>query len=140
MTIAITGATGFIGSHTAARLLDRGHGVRALTRGGKALPAGVEAVPGDLVSASDEALAAFCDGADVLVHAAGEIRDEARMEALHLETLLAEISRSHSSAPSPGLLDKVLDATLAALSAEPLGPPLSATLRRQFQGLVIYRQ
>lgn len=84
MTIAITGATGFIGSHTAARLLERGYGVRALTRGGKALPAGTEAVPGDLMSASPQALAAFCDGADVLIHAAGEIRDEARMEALHV--------------------------------------------------------
>lgn len=85
MTIAITGATGFIGSHTAVCLLGRGYHVRALTRGSKALPAGVEAVPGDLLVAPSEALAAFCEGADVLIHAAGEIRDEARMEALHVD-------------------------------------------------------
>ena len=84
MTIAITGASGFIGSHTAAHLVAAGHAVRALTRGGKALPPGVAPVPGDLTAATPDALAAFADGADVLIHAAGEVRDAARMEALHV--------------------------------------------------------
>ena len=84
MRISITGATGFIGSHLAAHLVSHGYTVRALTRGGKALPDGVAEVVGDLTSASPDALAAFVEGADALVHAAGEIQDEGRMEHLHV--------------------------------------------------------
>lgn len=50
--ILVTGATGTVGRHVVAELLDRGHTVRALTRDpGRArasLPAGAEAVRGDL--------------------------------------------------------------------------------------------
>ena len=85
MKIAMTGATGFVGAHAAARLVALGHDVRALTRGGKALPVGVAPVAGDLTSATPDALAAFADGADVLVHVAGELRDPERMQALHVD-------------------------------------------------------
>jgi len=51
--IFITGATGYIGSRLAERLVARGHGVRALVRPNSAerLPAGVTPVLGDAIDA-----------------------------------------------------------------------------------------
>jgi nucleoside-diphosphate-sugar epimerase len=71
---AITGATGFVGSHLATALRDGGHDVACLVRGpalrGARLgAAGCRVVPGDLHDPA--ALAALCDGADVVFHVAG---------------------------------------------------------------------
>ncbi|WP_109509102.1 SDR family oxidoreductase [Nocardioides speluncae] len=54
MTILVTGATGAVGRHLVATLLERGADVRALTRKPEdaALPDGVEVVAGDLADAS----------------------------------------------------------------------------------------
>ena len=57
MSVAlVTGATGFIGGHVAADLMTRGWTVRALVRpesmGSGRLPAGCEAVAGDLRDAA----------------------------------------------------------------------------------------
>ncbi|MER8101340.1 NAD-dependent epimerase/dehydratase family protein [Kitasatospora sp. NPDC094016] len=70
-TVALTGATGFIGSAVLAALTARGAGVRALAR---AVPEGrgpAVWVPGDL--ADGAALAALCEGADVLLHLAARV-------------------------------------------------------------------
>lgn len=86
MIVAITGGTGFIGRKLVARHLARGDTVRVLTRRPwheAALPAGVEAFVGDLAHYAE--LHPFVDQADVLYHCAGEIRDPARMEAVHVE-------------------------------------------------------
>jgi hypothetical protein len=56
------------------------------------------------------------------------------MEALYLENVSAETSLYNNSAPLPSLLDKDLDATWAALSAELLELPPYAALRGQIQG------
>jgi nucleoside-diphosphate-sugar epimerase len=83
--VAITGGTGFIGRKLVQRHLERGDEVRVLTRRAPddaALPGATIHVRGDL--ASGAALQAFVAGAEVLYHCAGEIRDEARMEALHV--------------------------------------------------------
>jgi uncharacterized protein YbjT (DUF2867 family) len=67
--LAITGATGFVGSAVLGEALAQGHQVRALARREQAPRAGVEWVRGDL---SDEAaLAALVEGADAVVHVAG---------------------------------------------------------------------
>lgn len=70
-TVALTGATGFIGRHLAARLAAEGWRVRALARRqaeGLRRP-GVEIVPGSLEDAGS--LRRLLQGADAVVHAAG---------------------------------------------------------------------
>lgn len=73
---AVTGVTGFIGGHLAAELARRGWHVRALVRRmprwNRLAPAPVEAVLGSLEDA--EALEAFVEGADAVVHLAGAIK------------------------------------------------------------------
>jgi nucleoside-diphosphate-sugar epimerase len=71
MIVAITGGTGFVGSHLVDCTLAAGHQVRALTRREQPPRAGVEWISGDL--ASTTALEALVDQADALIHAAGVI-------------------------------------------------------------------
>src|SRR3954464_4849814 len=76
MTVLVTGATGFLGSHVARLLVQRGERVRVLvrtesnTKNLEGLP--VEKVTGDL---RDEAsLRAAVDGADIVYHVAADYR------------------------------------------------------------------
>lgn len=68
-TLAITGATGFVGSAVLDVALAQGHQVRALARREAAPRPGVEWVRGDL--ADSAALAALVAGADAVIHVAG---------------------------------------------------------------------
>ncbi|WP_017666025.1 NAD-dependent epimerase/dehydratase family protein [Porphyrobacter sp. AAP82] len=68
-TLAITGATGFVGSAVLDEALRQGHTVRALARREQAPRAGVEWVRGDL--SDGRALAALVAGADAVIHVAG---------------------------------------------------------------------
>lgn len=68
-TFAITGATGFVGSHTLEAALAAGHRVRALTRRDQPLREGVDWVRGDLGDSA--ALAMLVTGADAVIHVAG---------------------------------------------------------------------
>ena len=91
MRIVITGATGFLGRHTARQLAGTGHSLLCLSRSGT-LPAGLpptDTVQSASVDVMDEAaLDAAFDGQDVLVHAAGvvshSLADAARTTALHI--------------------------------------------------------
>lgn len=92
-TVLVTGASGFLGAHTTARLLDRGHSVRALVRSPERLrehlrPLGVDVdaspidvVRGDMTDAA--AVKAAVAGCDLAVHAAATFsyrrRDGQRM-------------------------------------------------------------
>ncbi len=67
--IAVTGATGFVGSAVLNEALAQGHQVKALARREQAPRAGVEWVRGDLGDTG--ALAALVAGADAVVHVAG---------------------------------------------------------------------
>lgn len=67
--LAITGATGFVGSAVLDEALRQGHTVRALARREQAPRAGVEWVRGDLNDTA--ALATLVQGADAVVHVAG---------------------------------------------------------------------
>ncbi len=67
--LAITGATGFVGSAVLDAALAEGHQVRALVRRPQRERAGVEWVSGDL--ADKAALADLCEGVDAVVHVAG---------------------------------------------------------------------
>lgn len=79
--VAITGGSGFVGRHLVRRHVEAGDRVRLLSRRGTAV-AGAESFRGDL--AAGEVPTAFLDGAHVLYHCAGEIRDESLMERLHV--------------------------------------------------------
>jgi uncharacterized protein YbjT (DUF2867 family) len=82
--LAITGATGFVGSAVLDAALAQGHQVRALARREQAARAGVEWVRGDLGDAA--ALAALITGADAVVHVAGltNTPDPAQFEAANV--------------------------------------------------------
>ncbi len=70
MDVAVVGATGFVGRHLVAHLLDTGHTVRAVSQSGGRLPGWpegpVRAFQADVESGSG--LAAALDGADAVVH------------------------------------------------------------------------
>ncbi|MBT0728192.1 NAD-dependent epimerase/dehydratase family protein [Rosenbergiella australiborealis] len=73
-TVALTGATGFIGSHIVEKLLAAGFQVRALTRSPANLEkkAGLTWVRGSLED--ERSLQTLVSGADIVVHCAGQVR------------------------------------------------------------------
>jgi len=75
LTVAVTGATGFLGEHLLRRLTEAGHRVRILMRGGKALDVGphpITVIPGSIDDSA--ALAKLVEGADIIFHLAGSIK------------------------------------------------------------------
>lgn len=84
MNISITGASGFIGKLLLQQLAATPHALAILSRKhGSAVP-GIRCVQGDLLQ-EDAALHAFADNSDVILHCAGEIKDERLMQQLHVE-------------------------------------------------------
>ncbi len=71
LTLAVTGATGFVGQAVIDHALAQGHRIRALARRPQAEREGVAWVVGDL--ADSAALSALCDGADAVLHIAGAV-------------------------------------------------------------------
>jgi uncharacterized protein YbjT (DUF2867 family) len=80
-TVALTGATGFVGRATVDRLVEAGWHVRALTRSDQAKRSGVTWVNGALDR--PDSLVALCDSANVILHIAGVVNapDAAGFEA-----------------------------------------------------------
>jgi uncharacterized protein YbjT (DUF2867 family) len=83
-TIAVTGGTGFVGSHLLEVARTAGHELRALTRGWRPPEEGIDWVDGALDRA--DSLAKLCDGADAVVHIAGLINgpNRAAFEAVNV--------------------------------------------------------
>jgi nucleoside-diphosphate-sugar epimerase len=71
MRLAITGGTGFVGSHLIDAALAERHNVKALTRRDQPARDGVEWIPGDFDAR--DALHRLVDGADAIIHVAGAI-------------------------------------------------------------------
>ena len=75
-TLAVTGGTGFVGSHLLRIARAEGHEIRALTRGWRPPEEGIDWVDGALDRA--DSLAKLCEGADAVVHIAGLINASSR--------------------------------------------------------------
>lgn len=75
--VAVTGATGFVGSHLVHRLVEQGSKVRVLVRScekaKEKLPASIEVFQGDITD--KEAVNAFVQGSDVLFHLASILQE-----------------------------------------------------------------
>lgn len=71
MNLAITGGTGFIGTHLVDAALAAGHCIKALTRRDQPEREGIEWIAGDL--SSREALEPLVRDADAIIHVAGTI-------------------------------------------------------------------
>ena len=71
MKIAVTGGTGFVGSHLLDAALAAGHEIKALTRRAQLERDGVDWVVGDL--GTRDALEWLVDGVDAIIHVAGTI-------------------------------------------------------------------
>jgi len=74
--LAITGGTGFVGSHLIALAREAGCELRALTRGWRPPEEGIAWIEGGLDK--PESLEALCRGADAIVHIAGLINAASR--------------------------------------------------------------
>jgi len=104
--IALTGATGFIGSALCRRLLAAGYRVRALARSpGRLAPApGLQVISGALDDS--HALAALVDGADAVIYCAGSVRGRCLQDfrAANVDGLRALLAALGSRNPGARLL------------------------------------
>ncbi|WP_428950778.1 NAD-dependent epimerase/dehydratase family protein [Streptomyces sp. cg35] len=117
-TVALTGATGFIGSAVLQRLLGRPSPVGGpvqvrvlMRRTGVALPGGgaVRQIRGDLADAAS--LTALLDGADALVHTASYVgKDAERCEAVNLRGTADVMAAARASA-----LERIVHLSTAAV-------------------------
>jgi dihydroflavonol-4-reductase len=120
--ILVTGGTGFIGSHLVESLCAQGEPVRCLVRGNRPLPAGAEAVLGDLVSG--QGLEEAVRGAETVIHLAGVTKALSRDEyyagnARGTENLAKVIAKSRYT------IRLVYVSSLAAIGPSMDGTPVS---------------
>ena len=125
LTIAVTGATGFVGGHLIRRLRSAGHTVRALTR--RAVPDDTDSnliwVTGSLDD--EDSLHELNEGADVLIHGAGAIKALSRKAFFEINrdgTRRAAVAAVRAKVPR-----MVLVSSLAA--REPALSPYAASKR-----------
>ena len=89
MYIVLTGATGFVGSYTVRSLVEAGHRIRGLVRPARDTSwleeLGIEICRGEMTD--ENALSAFVDGADVVIHTAYD----STAEGEHLQYLRSNI-------------------------------------------------
>ena len=71
LTLALTGATGFVGQTVLDHVLASGHRIRAIARRSQSVRDGVEWIEGDL--ANPDALRRLCNGANAVLHIAGAV-------------------------------------------------------------------
>ena len=117
--ILVTGGTGFIGSHLLERLISAGETVRALVRRKTNLPAGVEAISGDLATGAgiEEAIR----GAGAVIHLAG-VTKALRTADYYTGNMRASENLAKALAGRPVRFVHV--STLAAIGPSPDGKPV----------------
>ena len=115
--LAVTGATGFVGSAVLAAALDAGHQVRALTSRPQGPMEGVTWVAGDL--ADTAALANLVAGAEAVVHVAGltNTPDPTAFEAANVTGTANVIAAMKAAGTRRLVLVSSLAARMPALSA-----------------------
>lgn len=113
--VALTGATGFIGSALCKALVESGYQVRALTRKPRPPSDNVVWVPGDL--GNPPAVHALLEGAHTIIHCAGTVRGKSRAEfdRVNVEGTRGILSATRAHVPPPRLL---FISSLAARSPE----------------------
>lgn len=133
-TIAITGATGFVGRHAVSELVKRGHRVVALVRDPGRAPQGVSAVAGHIEDGA--ALAELLRDADAVVHLAGVIAAANRGGYFRFNTAATRVLAN--AAMAAGVERFVFASSLAAREEglSPYGDSKSAAEQalRQFNG------
>ena len=117
LTVLVTGASGFVGSHLAQALVDAGHTVRAMTRNPDRYSGAGEAVCGDV---SDPAsLTSALSGVDAAYYLVHSLDDD------DFERKDAEAARAFSAAAEQANLERII--YLGGLGRE--GQDLSTHLR-----------
>jgi nucleoside-diphosphate-sugar epimerase len=133
-TAVLTGASGFVGSHAAARLLAEGWHVRALLREGSStakLPGGCEVVRVDFMD--ERGIAPHLTDSDALIHLAGAVKARSQEEfdranALITRKLVAARDRSATGCRF------ILVSSQAAAGPAGAGGPVTAYGRSKLLG------
>jgi nucleoside-diphosphate-sugar epimerase len=124
-TVLVTGATGFIGSHLAERLVALGYSVRCLVRRTSSTrylpPTGIELVPADFLTG--DGLREACTGAAIVYHLAG-VTKALRAEDFHTGNVTAT-ARIVEACDAAGVSRLVHVSSLAAAGPNPGGKPLT---------------
>ena len=138
MKALVTGATGFIGSGVARRLLAEGVALRALVRRGsdRRNIAGldVEVIEGDL--ADDAVLARALEGCDALFHVAADYRLWARRPNEIYQTNVEGTRAILRAAAEAGVTRIVYTSSVATLEPPDDGAPGDETRRARFEGII----
>jgi nucleoside-diphosphate-sugar epimerase len=133
MKIAVTGATGFVGSHVVEELVGAGHEVTVLARSPARLASlrhlAVRVVYGDLEH--PEVLGAFAAGQDAIVHAAGLTRAVTRDEFVRVNVGGSVRLLEAVLASAPGLRRFVYLSSQAAMGPSPAGLSLGEDAPRR---------
>ena len=138
MKALVTGATGFIGSAVARRLLAEGVALRALVRSGSDRRniegLDVEIVEGDL--GDDAALARVCQGCDALFHVAADYRLWARRPSEIYQTNVEGTRAILRAAVEAGVGRIVYTSSVATLEPPEDGAPGDETKRARLEDII----
>jgi 2-alkyl-3-oxoalkanoate reductase len=133
-TAVLTGASGFVGSHTAARLLSEGWAVRALLREGSSttrLPEGCEVVRVDFMDESG--IEPHLAGAEALIHIAGSVKARSQEEFDRANALITRKLVAARDLAAPGCRF-ILVSSQAAAGPEGACGPVTAYGRSKLLG------
>lgn len=121
--VCVTGATGFIGAHVAARLARSGRAVRVTYRDRGRLVAlsGVDVTPVEADILDRDAMCRVLEGCGVLFHTAGLVASRPRRDVWRVNAVSPRIAVE--CAAETGVRRVVLTSSVAAIGPAPAGRP-----------------